>query len=66
MAEFRVFFIDNAGKVSGKHEFVLLDDESARIKARALFPGKRLEIWEGTRLVERVDGDPAPPSPLIT
>jgi hypothetical protein len=55
--EYRVFYV---GKVSGhfvdRKEFACPSDEAALERAKQLADGLAIELWEGDRLIARIEG----------
>jgi hypothetical protein len=49
--EYRLYFLDGAGHIHTSHEFEAKDDEHAIQLAQGWREGRRIELWEGSRLV---------------
>ncbi len=50
--EYKVFFLDEQGKIKKAKDLkAITTDEEAIAKARQLLDGRRLELFEGCRLV---------------
>ena len=59
MPSYRVYCLDGAGKVWAA-EWIDADDDSAAVDAaREFTKAVRCEVWQGPRLVQRVDIDPS-------
>jgi hypothetical protein len=55
MADYKVYFLDSAGKISAAPEFIdAKSDDEAIVLLRATKPQFRCEIWQGNRLVSVV------------
>ena len=55
MADYRLYCLDGAGKVSSAEWIRAENDEAAIEQAGALHPGENCELWSGARLVARLD-----------
>ena len=55
MADYRLYCLDGAGKVSSAEWLRAEDDEAAVEATRARHPGESCEVWQGTRLVAKLD-----------
>jgi hypothetical protein len=50
---YRLYRLDGAGRISAAEWMEAADDDEARSRARAEPDGRRFELWERNRLVER-------------
>ena len=50
-----MYRLDGAGRISTADWIEAADDDEARSKAGALCASSRFELWNGKRLVHRVD-----------
>jgi hypothetical protein len=55
VANYRIYCLDGANKVAGAHWIEADDDERALDAVTDRFAGFHCEIWDGKRLVARVD-----------
>ena len=55
MPNYRMYRLDGAGRISTADWIEAADDDEARSKAAALCASSRFELWNGKRLVHRVD-----------
>ncbi len=61
VAAYRLYFIDGAGKFTAAEWIEADGDESAVDAAHALNKSVRCELWQGRRLIARIEpGSPAP------
>ena len=51
MAEYKLYCLDEEGRIMRRHEFVASGDEPAMELASNHFPDFRCELWNGTRKV---------------
>ena len=52
MVEYRLFSIDNVGRVAAASTVILCDtDEQAIVEAKSLSLGPKVEVWQGDRVV---------------
>jgi len=51
MPEFRVFFLDEAGHITSKVEFVADDDTAAIQQVIEQYPHEKIELWSGAVLL---------------
>ncbi|MCH8615828.1 hypothetical protein LZ016_06910 [Sphingomonas sp. SM33] len=58
MSAYRVYCLDGAGKVWAAEWIEAEDDSAALAAAREINGATRYEIWEGQRLVGRIQVDP--------
>ena len=56
MPAYRLYHLDGAGKVASAEWLDADGDDSALEKARASRRSGRCELWQGARLVSRLDG----------
>ncbi len=58
MPEYRFYFLSRKNRIDGPpRELDCADDEAALIAARQLLDGQAIEIWQGKRVVGRLDPD---------
>jgi len=55
MADYRLYFLDEANHIRGVVEFVCADDPAAVEHAAAHADGRRMELWSRDRLVRKFD-----------
>ena len=56
VSNYRVFFIGPSGKIAGPPAIIEAgDDDIALRQARALVDGHAVELWDGSRLIRRLD-----------
>ncbi len=56
MADYRLYRLDGADQIAGAAEPIVADDdETAVAMARAARSRSPLELWQGRRLVARID-----------
>ena len=56
--EYKVFFLDDQGKIKKAKDLkAVTNDEEAIAKARQLTDGRRLELFEGCRLVLAISSE---------
>lgn len=53
-ASYRLFFLDDQGRIKKSKELDCADDEAAIAEARRLADGRTLELFDGCRLVLRL------------
>lgn len=53
--EYRLFFMDGAGHIARSHEYTAEDDAAAVKIATAWREGRKMELWQRTRMVKRWD-----------
>ena len=59
MAEYRVYALNEAGRVVNGRDIQCSSDEEARVRARGMLDSVAgIEIWEGTRRVDQISPDP--------
>ena len=55
VADYRLYCLDGANKVASA-EWIDAEDDNAAIKvAQTMFDGYECELWQGTRLIARLD-----------
>jgi hypothetical protein len=55
MAEYRIYFVNSAGRVAGRFDAVYSSDDEARFAAtNRLKSGEQAEVWTGNRCVGQV------------
>lgn len=62
---YRMYRLDGDGRISGADWIEAADDQAAISDARHQAGHSRFELWEGKRLVERIQA-PARPMPRTT
>ena len=62
MSAYRVYCLDGAGKVWAAEWIEAEDDSAALAAAREINGAIRYEIWEGQRLVGRIQANPQIPN----
>ena len=55
MAHYRVYCIDGVDKIASSEWIEAEDDEAAAELVRERHDGFKCELWQGTRLVARID-----------
>lgn len=55
MTDYRLYGLDGVSKVSSGEWFEAEDDETAIEVARTLMDGHDCELWQGKRLVARIE-----------
>lgn len=55
MGHYRVYCLDGAGKVASAEWIEASDDEAAIEDVRQTHEGEKCELWEGRRLIARLD-----------
>jgi hypothetical protein len=60
MRRYRIYALDEAGRVSQSHNFDCRDDLLALAEGERLSQANAVEVWEGARLVARVKPGNAP------
>jgi hypothetical protein len=55
VANYRVYCIDGADKIASSDWVEAADDEAAAELVRKRHDGFKCELWQGTRLVARID-----------
>lgn len=55
---YRAFVIGRDGHVMGRVDLLCADEEEAKERARQLVDGHAIELWEGSRRIERFDPHP--------
>jgi hypothetical protein len=59
MKRFRIDILDRENRACFHADFLAASDEAAAGLARRLFPDRLIELWEGNRLVGRLDHQPS-------
>jgi len=57
LSAYRIYELDGDGRFSTADWIEAGDDEAALIAARDRFPSGPFELWQGRRLVARIDGN---------
>lgn len=60
MPRYRVDILNGRGQACFHAEIIQQNDEAVALAALTLWPGRRLEIWEGSRRVALLDPTQAP------
>jgi hypothetical protein len=60
MPRYRVDILNRRGQACFHAEITQQNDQAAALAAPTLWPGRRLEIWEGSRRVALLDTAQAP------
>lgn len=55
MAHYRIYCLDGANKVASASWVEADDDDDAIDRVKELHDGYKCEVWEGQRLVARID-----------
>lgn len=55
MADYRLYGLDGVNKVASGEWFQAEDDQSAIEAAKAMMDGHDCELWQGSRLVARIE-----------
>jgi len=55
MADYRLYFLDQANHIRGVLEFECDDDRAALEHAAAQADGRRMELWSRARFIRRFD-----------
>lgn len=53
-ASYRLFFLDDQGRIKKSRALACADDDAAIAEARGLGDGRTLELYDGCRLVLRI------------
>jgi hypothetical protein len=52
MPEYRIFLLDDAGRIAGASAVIVCEtDEQAVAETKALSLGPKVEVWQGSRMV---------------
>ena len=51
VSEYKLYCLDQRGRISRRHELEAADDDAAIAQARAQFSGMDCELWSGIRKV---------------
>ena len=55
MPYYRIYFLDRNGRIAGPPEVIdCEDDEHAKKTARQQVDGKDVELWDGSRMVDKI------------
>jgi hypothetical protein len=55
---YRIYLISSAGRIAGPAEVIASNsDQNAIEKAKQLFAGCNLEIWQGARVITKLSAD---------
>lgn len=55
MADYRLYFLDQANHIRGVVEFECDDDRAANVQAEQHADGRRMELWNRDRFVRRFE-----------
>ena len=55
MGEYYVYRIGEDGHIEHRVELICDDDSEAKRLARQLVDGHTIELWQGTRMIERLE-----------
>jgi hypothetical protein len=58
--DYRVYYIGESGHFVGRQEMTCPSDDVALERAKQLAHGCAVELWEGGRLIARIDGHDKP------
>ena len=56
MPEYRLYCLNDQGKITKSHEITASSDAEAVAKAKAMDLPERCELWEHSRMVAKLDG----------
>ena len=62
MASYRAYFLNSDGHIVSVRAIDCADDTAAIREAESFREGREVEIWDGTRMVTRLQGDKPPES----
>jgi len=54
MAGYRLYFLDDNGRIRDAHEFESAGDDDALVQAEARHDGRAMELWSGVRVVRKI------------
>ena len=54
MAGYRLYFLDDKGRIKDAAEFECDGDDAALIQADARHDGRAMELWSGVRVVRKI------------
>ena len=60
MSEYKLYCLDQRGRIAQRHEYEAADDAAAIELARAQHPNATCELWSGTRKVALLPAGGAP------
>ena len=58
MAGYRLYFLDDTGRIRDADEFEAEHDEDALAQAQARHDGRAMDLWSGVRVVHRIPKRP--------
>ena len=58
MVEYYAYVIGDDGHITSRIEVIGTDDAEARRLAKQLVDGHAIELWQGTRMVDRFEPEP--------
>ncbi len=58
MAGYRLYFLDDNGRIRDAAEFECDGDDEALVQARSRADGRAMELWSGARVVQKIDKPP--------
>lgn len=65
MAEYKLYCLDQNGRISQRIEMTAIDDGAAVATARDAYPDSDCELWSGTRKVARLPARRDSAAPVI-
>jgi hypothetical protein len=58
MPDYRVYALNKAGRIAGAPTVITCDEDQAAIEAaKLLIAEQEIEVWEGARIVARIEPD---------
>jgi len=54
MAGYRLYFLDDNGRIRDAAEFECVDDAEALAQAQSRADGRSMELWSGARVVRKI------------
>ncbi len=58
MADYRLYFLDDTGRIRDAADLESEHDEAALAHALTRHDGRAMEIWSGARMVGKIPGKP--------
>lgn len=59
MGEYYAYRIGENGHIENRVELICDNDSEAKRLARQLVDGHAIELWQGTRMIDRLEPDPS-------